>query len=319
IKLDLHRRDFTINTLALRLDGRHYGDLHDYWGGVSDLQNGLIRVLHSLSFVDDPTRILRAVRFEQRFNFQIEDRTLELLQAALPLLDRVSGDRVRHELNAILREDHHLAMLDRLAELDVIPAIHPELVWSAPVRALLAELQTEALEPEWGLDELDATAELQRDLSYVLWLSHLAADKAQAVGQRLRLPQALLAVIAEAQSILSDLESIEGRQPSAVVARLEKVPHLAIYAAYLRTGDEEIKTALHTYVQEWQHITPSLDGHDLRERGLPPGPHYRQILNALRDAWVDGRVSSTTEEQSLLEKLIQEYTPTREQPEESEH
>ena len=96
IKLDLHRRDFTINTLAMRLDGNHYGELHDYWGGLADLHTGLVRVLHSLSFVDDPTRILRAIRFEQRFGYKIGDRTLELLTAALPLLDRVSGDRLRH-------------------------------------------------------------------------------------------------------------------------------------------------------------------------------------------------------------------------------
>jgi tRNA nucleotidyltransferase/poly(A) polymerase len=82
IKLDLHRRDFTINTMALRLDGSHFGELHDFWGGWSDLQNGLIRVLHSLSFIDDPTRLLRAVRFEQRFEFHIEDRTLKLMTAA---------------------------------------------------------------------------------------------------------------------------------------------------------------------------------------------------------------------------------------------
>jgi tRNA nucleotidyltransferase (CCA-adding enzyme) len=83
IKLDLHRRDFTINTMALRLDGYHYGELQDYWGGLNDLRNGLVRVLHSLSFVDDPTRMLRAVRFEQRFGFSIEERTLELLKEAI--------------------------------------------------------------------------------------------------------------------------------------------------------------------------------------------------------------------------------------------
>ena len=82
IKLDLHRRDFTINTLALRLDGHHYGELHDYWGGLSDIRHGLVRVLHSLSFIDDPTRILRAVRFEQRFAFEIEKRTHDLLLEA---------------------------------------------------------------------------------------------------------------------------------------------------------------------------------------------------------------------------------------------
>ncbi|HSF82797.1 MAG TPA: CBS domain-containing protein, partial [Anaerolineales bacterium] len=105
IKLDLHRRDFTINTLALRLDGNHYGELHDYWGGLTDLRQGLVRVLHSLSFVDDPTRILRAVRFEQRFDFSIEERTLQLMDEAVSLLDRVSGDRIRHELDHILIEE----------------------------------------------------------------------------------------------------------------------------------------------------------------------------------------------------------------------
>ncbi len=98
IKLDLHRRDFSINTLAMRLDGRHYGELYDYWGGLNDLNHGIIRVLHSLSFVDDPTRLIRAVRFEQRFNFTIEPRTFQLMQEALDLIKQVSGDRLRHEL-----------------------------------------------------------------------------------------------------------------------------------------------------------------------------------------------------------------------------
>ena len=86
IKLDLHRRDFSINTLALRLDGHHFGELYDYWGGLEDIQNKIIRVLHSLSFVDDPTRLIRAVRFEKRFNFTIEPRTLQLMKEAEALI-----------------------------------------------------------------------------------------------------------------------------------------------------------------------------------------------------------------------------------------
>src|SRR5690606_37682656 len=97
IKLDLHRRDFTINTLAIRLDGAYLGQLLDFYGGMRDLERGLIRALHSLSFIDDPTRILRAVRLEQRLGFQIEPRTRELIADALPMLDRVTGDRIRHE------------------------------------------------------------------------------------------------------------------------------------------------------------------------------------------------------------------------------
>jgi tRNA nucleotidyltransferase (CCA-adding enzyme) len=127
--LDLHRRDFTINTLALRLDGYHYGTLYDYWGGLNDLRQGLVRCLHSLSFVDDPTRMLRAIRFEQRFGFRIEERTLHLLTEALQLISRVSGDRIRHEIDHILDEERAVQMLARLHDLGLLKAIHPDLKW----------------------------------------------------------------------------------------------------------------------------------------------------------------------------------------------
>jgi tRNA nucleotidyltransferase (CCA-adding enzyme) len=105
IRQDLHRRDFTINTLAICLDPGHWGELLDFYGGEEDLKQGIIRVLHSLSFVEDPTRMLRAVRFEQRLGFRIEPRTEELIDSALGLLDRVSSERIRHELYLILREE----------------------------------------------------------------------------------------------------------------------------------------------------------------------------------------------------------------------
>jgi tRNA nucleotidyltransferase/poly(A) polymerase len=129
IKLDLHRRDFAINTLAVRLDGAFLGQLLDFYGGQQDLADGVIRVLHSLSFVDDPTRILRAVRLEQRLKFHIEPRTLELIKDALPLLDRVSGARMRHEIELTLHEAEPTAALSRLSELDVLAHIDEGLVW----------------------------------------------------------------------------------------------------------------------------------------------------------------------------------------------
>ena len=127
IKLDLHRRDFSINTLAIRLSPEPFGQLLDFWGGERDLKAGRIRVLHSLSFVDDPTRILRAARFEQRFAFQIEERTLGLIAPALPLLDRVSGPRIRHEIELILREPKPELTLARLHALGVLDYLSPQL------------------------------------------------------------------------------------------------------------------------------------------------------------------------------------------------
>ena len=118
--MDLHRRDFTINTLATRLDGAHLGELLDFYGGSRDLDRGLIRVLHSLSFVDDPTRILRAVRLEQRLGFTIEPRSLDLIAGDLPMLDRVTGDRIRHEIELALREADPVRVMERLAGLGIM-------------------------------------------------------------------------------------------------------------------------------------------------------------------------------------------------------
>ena len=127
IKHDIHRRDFTINTLAVRLDPRHFGQLLDFYGGEEDLNDGVIRVLHSLSFVDDPTRILRAVRFEQRLGFTIEPRTEELIENAITMLDRVSGDRLKHELELIFHEAEPELALCRLTALGVLGRLHPRL------------------------------------------------------------------------------------------------------------------------------------------------------------------------------------------------
>ena len=111
----------------IRLDPRHWGELLDFYGGKKDLEDGIIRVLHSLSFVEDPTRILRAARFEQRFGFQIEPRTEKLIADARDLLARVSGERVRHELELIMAEAEPERALCRLDELGVLALIHPSL------------------------------------------------------------------------------------------------------------------------------------------------------------------------------------------------
>ncbi len=142
IKQDLHRRDFTINTLAVCLIPDRWGELLDFYGGRDDLEDGIIRALHSLSFVEDPTRILRAVRFEQRFGFSIDPRTEELIADALDLLDRVSAERVRHELELILAEAEPERAFARLAELGVLSRLHPELKCDAWLVGKAAELRS---------------------------------------------------------------------------------------------------------------------------------------------------------------------------------
>ena len=305
IKLDLHRRDFTMNTMALRLDGAHYGELYDYWGGLRDLKRGLIRVLHSLSFVDDPTRLMRAVRFEQRFGFNIEERTRQLMTEARPLVRQVSGDRLRHEFNLILSEQHPQPMLARLAELDLLSAIHPALTWPPHLAPVFEEILRSSLQPGWQLPAKIGNLDIQHALAYLVWFLQYSLSEGHAIGQRLRMPGDFLENLSAAHHLREELPALAGMRPSRAVARLDQIPLLAIYLLHQLSDDSATREFLARYTLNWRHVTPLTSGDDLRALGLPPGPHYRVILAALRSAWLDGQIASPAEEQHLLFQLVQ--------------
>ena len=304
IKLDLHRRDFTINTLALRLDGSHYGDLHDYWGGLNDLKEGLVRVLHSLSFVDDPTRMLRAVRFERRFDFRIEDRTIELLREARPLLGQISGDRIRHELDHILDSHQRVSMLERLAELGLLREIHPGLAWNQASKQNLETMETIANKPLLGIKLDLQKGNNLRKLAYILWLIDKPVEIVQAILRKLRYPATQVNLVLSACHLWKDLGSISTARLSMVANRLEDVPPIAIYANYLAARDDKICGNFQAYIDRLHQITPRITGDDLRQRGLPPGPIYKRILGNIRDAWLDGKIDSVEQEEAYLDELI---------------
>jgi len=305
IKLDLHRRDFTINTLALRMDGDHYGELHDYWGGLTDLRQGLVRVLHSLSFVDDPTRILRAVRFEQRFNFSIEVRTLQLMREAVSLLDRVSGDRIRHELDHIFMEERVTQILDRLDQLNLLKAIHNGLYWDDWLHDRVVSLIVQNPAKCW--DGLDTNSlYVRRDVIYILWLIRLSYGDAQSIISRLRLPASLARTILSARTLWKYLKELVDASPSVVVNKLDEYTLLALYAAYHSSDDQNVRVVIEQYMSHWRFVKPTLDGHDLRARGIPPGPIYKRILKQLRDSWLDGIIQNVDQENELIQKIILE-------------
>jgi tRNA nucleotidyltransferase (CCA-adding enzyme) len=306
IKLDLHRRDFTINTLALRLDGNHYGKLYDYWGGMNDLRERKVRVLHSLSFVDDPTRILRAVRFEQRFKFTLETRTEELLTQALTMLSRISGERIRHELDHIVDEVECVAMLARLNQLGLLSTIHPALRWNKQIEQRFLALEKspppffESLPAEMG-EELS-----KRKLAYMLWMIGLSKSQTQDLLHRLKYPKAQAEQIEAACKLWDDLPDFLDMPPSFVVRRLDDVAAPPIYANCLASQDGRVCTILLTYLSRWRKVNPTIRGYDLQERGLAPGPAYKRILGALKDAWLDEKVRSVEEEKELFEKLLRD-------------
>jgi tRNA nucleotidyltransferase (CCA-adding enzyme) len=313
IKLDLHRRDFTINTLALRLDGRHYGDLHDYWGGMNDLRQKLVRVLHSLSFVDDPTRILRAVRFEQRFEFKIEERTLELLFEAREMLARVTGDRIRHEIDHILNEPRIIFMIDRLAELDLLTAIHPGLVWDEWLKERFKMIPVGDPEDDWNADLMPVNSrpewpEYRRRVLYTLWLMRMPMAELRSLGDRLHYPHNIAAQINAAGKLWRKLPELYAAKPSQIVSVMDEMPYLAVFACYLAYYDTPLSQLVYSYLTVWRYQVPNYTGDDIRQRGIPPNPVYKEILGCLRNAWLDGEITTNEEEKNLFESLIEKAT-----------
>jgi tRNA nucleotidyltransferase (CCA-adding enzyme) len=303
IKLDLHRRDFTINTLALRLDGSRFGELYDYWGGLIDLREQLIRVLHSLSFVDDPTRMLRAIRFEQRFGFQIEDRTLRLMLDAKSLLNNLSGDRIRHEINLILDEDNCAQMLSRLSELGLLLAIHPVLPWNQSIFTEIKEWIDKDPPQDWGFMPSMKMISGRRAMGYLLWFSHVPKSDLDSICKRLKMSDALKRNICAIQTVIDLLPELIHALPSKIFLALEDIPLMAIYIAYLRS-DQSKQNILEKFVVSWRKISPKVTGEDLKNMGLPPGPNYQKILQRLRSAWLDEELNSKEEEAAMLTGLI---------------
>jgi len=303
IKFDLHRRDFTINTLALRLDGRHFGELFDFWGGLSDIKGRIIRVLHSLSFVDDPTRMLRAIRFEQRFGFRIEDRTLQLMLDAKGLLGNISGDRIRHEINLIFEEGKNIEILSRLAELGLLTAIHPSLSWDRSIQTMISRNIDKLPPKNWVSSIRSPIFSDRKTLIYLIWLSHLQDGDVASVCKRLKLSESLSKDIQAIKKIVSSIPNMGNALPSQIFKELEGISLPAIFVASLKMDAGSV-AILEKYILTWKNISPKTTGDDLKERGIPPGHIYQHILEQLRSAWLDGKIKSLEEESALLEKII---------------
>ncbi len=301
IKQDLHRRDFTINTLAIRLDGEHWGELLDFYGGEADLQKGLIRVLHSLSFVEDPTRILRAVRFEQRFGFRIEERTEQLIADARDLLARVSGPRIAHELELILKEREPEKALARLHHLGVLPYIHPALTFNEEIAARFARLRQ-------ALTRRDPPDAVER-LYMALWLYDLARADVQGIIERLQLRRETIRLLEDTLAVRRAREELKAPEtrPSRIVRLLDRRTPAALFVVAVAEDHPLIWERYDRYMAEWRHVRPTIDGDFLRkELGLKPGPHFGRILRRLRDAWLDGEIHTVEEERALLARLVEE-------------
>ncbi len=304
IKLDLHRRDFTINTLAIRLDGAHLGQLLDFYGGRRDLQRGVIRVLHSLSFVDDPTRILRAIRLEQRLGFDLEAGTADLIAGALPLLDRVSGDRIRHEIEQALDESDPVAALGRLEALHVLESIHPGLHFSKEAAARFATIDALVDDPVW---QAALHAGPLTYYYFALWLAGYSPAMQESVANRLHARKSTSDDLLAAAALRQQLDALPSDAPPSVVSRLMRSYSVRTWLTVrLLDISPQVNAWLDQHMAVWRHVVPSTTGHELRAAGLKPGPAFGRILDALLAGLLDGDLVDAAAEQARLAELVAE-------------
>jgi len=308
IKDDLYRRDFTINALAIRLNASHFGELVDFYGGQRDLERNVIRVLHARSFVDDPTRVFRAIRFEQRFGFRIEKRTLTLLKeaAASDLVHRLSGPRLRNELMRLLSERAPIRAIRRMAEFDLLRFLHTGLAWTARLAGLLSDLGKTLA---WWTKQFPRRS-LDRALVYFIGLmDELSASATDAVVKRLALPGEQANKISLAKKHLAPaLRSLvrqRSPKPSETYRALANLPNEGLVLLIAKARSKGIAHLVSTYVATQQHVKPSLNGTDLKALGLKPGPIYKKILDRLLEARLNGEVKTKADERKLVKKLAE--------------
>ncbi len=306
IDVDLYRRDFTINSMALRLAPRAFGQLLDPFGGRADLAHGLVRTLHRDSFADDPTRMLRAVRLEQRYGFRMEQTTEQLLRrtAAAALFRTVSPQRIRDELVLVAKEPAPEKGLRRLDELELLRALHPGLALNDQRRQLLPWIRA-------CLQWYRRQNSREKPENWVVYLQVLLlglhADQRRRVAERLRLHKRVMLVAdqvaAKGKRLLRQLRGWEDPRASRVSFALEalRLESTLLLLAMARKG--EAATRLRKYLSAWRHVRPAVTGKDLSAMGVPSGPAHGLILRRVLASTLDG-LTATRDEQLKLAALL---------------
>ncbi len=310
LKLDLYRRDFTVNTLAVSLSPARFGQVVDFFGGLRDLKEGTIRVLHSLSFVEDPTRVLRALRFQLRFGFRLGRQTEKLLRTAVRqgFMAEARGKRLFQEWVALLQEGEGAEAVALAEEHGVLPALIPGVRYVGRVEELVERVRgvltwfrllyrDSGLE-DWRVYQLALLDPLKED-EVRAWVRDLGVE--QGAGRW------LVEALGSAYRALGELRL-------ALDARGERVPDSRVYEILhpcgdetrlfmmAKTQDERKRRLISRYYTRLADVRPVLRGRDLQRMGIPPGPAYRQLLGGLLRARLDGEVRTRADEEEWIRR-----------------
>ena len=314
LKLDLYRRDFIMNTLALSLDPERFGELIDFFGAQKDLKEKTIRVLHNLSFIEDPTRMLRAVRFSEKFDFKISKHTLNLLKNSvkLDMFRTISGARIADELKSMLEEETSGKSLKKLSDLGLLKLIHPSIVWDKDEERLF-ERAGDAL--AW-YELLYTKDHAERWLVLLLALTDRLDEKELSalvsklgISGRKRLD--VLSARNDALRVLGRMTAGQLRKASALYEALNPLEVELILYLMAKAERESLRKAFSRYMTKLRHTETILKGADLKKLGVEQGPVMGEILRELLKKRLDGEAVTREDEEECVKAFIRKKPPRK--------
>ena len=313
IKLDLYRRDFSINTLAVRLNPKWFGTVIDFFSARKDIKEKVIRVLNNLSFVEDPTRVFRAIRFEQRFHFKIGKLTARLIENAVRMdfFKRLSGKRVFTEIKLILEEENPASAFHRLDDYHLLNIIHPLIRFNEKLEKTFGSIRKVLV---W-YDLLYFNDTYEKWVVYFLALIRQVKDPATAlkIFNRLGLaPDAHRLFGRErinADHCLEWMAKNPSMRNSRLAARLSTFKLELVLYMMARSSNENVKKCISNYLTRLRYIEIQLTGKDLLAIQMEPGPVYREIFNFVLASKLDDKISTPDEELALAKKFISRHKP----------
>ena len=307
LKLDLFRRDFTINTLCIHLNPGKFGTLIDFFTAQKDLKEKTVRVLHNLSFVEDPTRAFRAIRFEQRFGFTIGKLTANLIRNAVRMdfFQRLSGKRVFSELRQILAEENPAPAVVRLKDFDLLKVVHPSIELTEDMARLFTSIKKVV---SW-YDLLFLEESYMKWAVYFMGLIQPCdAAITMEICQRFELAPRLQAIFGKerftAEKSLAILERDQQPDNSQLYRRLSPFRTELVLYMMATARTERVRKAISHYCVHLRFVHPLLKGKDLRAMGLRPGPRYREILDAILHQKLNGHLETRQDEVNFARRLI---------------
>jgi len=301
LRQDLYRRDFTINAMAIALNQDHLGQLVDFFCGRTDLEKGIIRVLYNLSFIEDPARIMRAVRFEKRYGFCIESKTLQFIREAVKkrLVGKLTFHRIWEELRLIFNEDKPYRMLKRLKQLGAWEQILPEVRISQRMQALMEE----ALKVINSYPVFFSC--LDKPLLFLLILFEgLSSAQLDMINARFQWPlkyQEAMVKAVERKNSVKKVCRLKDEPVGRLHRLLQDVPMEVIVLFILICGEKG--ALIHKYLEARRSTTREINGRDLIALGWNPGPEIGKILNEVWEARLNGFLTSREEEIAFVKGL----------------